>query len=451
MTQSLADCRVLLVNASHYRPKRIYSEYPLGLGYVGTVLLNAGAQVKVLDLALDATPMREAISTFKPTVIGFSFLSTSWPSARQEVKNIRDFYDGSIMAGGIHASLFPEEVLRAGFDVVMCGEGENTVVDLVRCLQAGAKNLEAIPGIAFLRDGILHRNPEARPVTDLDSLPLINRDIYNLSLYHHHSIMTSRGCPYACKFCCNWGAGTHQCRSRSVANVLDEIKQLVTQYRARLIYFADDLFFFSAFQRKAFCEAVYESKLDIEWVVQLRVDSVDRELLAAMKKAGCVKVCFGVEAGDQAILDSIGKRVTVGQIRSAITEAHRAGLKTKTWWILGLPGTFNQQMASLDLMLELMPNEISIHSLVPLPGSEYWLHPEEYGIHILDRGDYGNLYYHSLPTHLLLDYLSSDDLQRLFTLFIEKLKQAGYRTTDEATADDAYLLSTPFEESGFQI
>jgi anaerobic magnesium-protoporphyrin IX monomethyl ester cyclase len=444
------------VNASHYRPKRIYSEYPLGLGYVGTALLNAGAQVRVLDLALDATPLSEAISTFKPTTIGFSFLSTSWPSARQEVEKIRDSYDGYIIAGGIHATLFPDQVLQAGFDVVVCGESESTVVDLVKRLGAapyskdGAGNLD-VPGVAFLHSGILRRNPDARPVTDLDSLPFIDRDIYNLSLYSHHSIMTSRGCPYACKFCCNWGAGPAKCRSRSPANVLGEIRYLVTKYKAHLIYFADDLFFFSAAQRLAFCQTVCESNLDIEWVTQLRVDSVDRELLSAMKSAGCIKVCFGVEAGDQTILDAIGKRVAVEQIRSAITGAHRAGLKTKTWWILGLPGSLSQQMASLDLMLELMPNEISIHSLAPLPGSEYWLHPDKYGIHILDREDYGSLYYHSLPTNLRLDYLSPDDLRRLFDLFIQKLKQAGYRTTDEAPADYEYLLSTPFEEHGFQI
>jgi radical SAM superfamily enzyme YgiQ (UPF0313 family) len=417
------------------------------------MLAQAGAEVKIADLALDNTPITSIVQDFEPTMIGFSFLSTSWPTVAQHVTDIRAVFDGYLIAGGIHATLFPQQVLDSGFDVVVCGEGEQVVANVMSILWKRGKSTElaALPGVALLQEDTFICNPNTTSVMCLDTLPFINRELYDLSLYHHHSIMTSRGCPYSCKFCCNWGVGVRKCRSRSPANVVQEVKHLVDQYGADLIYFADDLFFFSDKKRSEFCELLLESRIEVDWVVQLRADSVNQDMLNQMKRAGCVKVCYGIESGDQAVLDAVGKRITVEQIRHAINESHKSGLHTKTWWVLGLPGSFEQQLASLDLMLELMPNEISIHSLVPLPGSEYWQHAERYGLHILDRDAFGDLYYHSIPDNIRMEYLTHDELRYLFEYFIQQLKQAGYRTTDEAGECDKLLLSTPYESQGFSV
>jgi len=110
-----------------------------------------------------------------------------------------------------------------------------------------------------------------------------------------------------------------------------------------------------------------------------------------------------------------------------------------------------QQRSSLQLMLELMPYEISIHPLVPLPGSEYWQHPQKCGIRITDPADWAGLYYHSIPNSLRMDYLPRKDLAFLFHTCVERLGRAGYRSTDEAEPETEHILSTPFQEQGFRV
>lgn len=451
MNLSLPDCRILLINVSEPRGERVYREYPLGLGFIGTVLHEAAASVEILDLALDPRSLATVLATFRPTMVGCSFLSTSWPLAQRVLTELHTLFAGPIIAGGIHTTLFPEEVLRAGFTAVICGEGDRTIVALAQALHTGIPTLNRIPGVAFLDAGQLAYGPPATPVLDLDALPWVNRDLYALSHYHHHSVMTSRGCPYHCKFCCNWGVGVKQCRSRSPANVVAELGMLVQRYQARVIYFADDLLFFTKQRRLEFCHLLEAAQLDIEWVAQLRVDSVDRTLLAAMRRAGCTKICFGVEAGSQAILARSGKHTTVAQIRHAIQSAHAVGMRTKTWWILGLPGTYAEQMESLTLLTDLMPNEVSLHALIPLPGSTYWNQSASHGLHILDRNDFASLAYHAVPLNVQMDYLSREELLDLFSHFRTVLRGIGYQTTDEATEQSRLVLATPFEQRGFRI
>jgi radical SAM superfamily enzyme YgiQ (UPF0313 family) len=447
----LDDVRFLFVNCARYSPERVYREYPLGIGYLSSILAQNGIDVRILDLALQTDQLRQEILSFQPTIIGFSFLSPSWPFAKQCLSEIHEVFDGMLLAGGIHASLFPQETLQAGFDYVICGEAEKVILPLVVSIVNDEKGIEDVPNLAFMRHGKLVQTAPTSPVYDLDVLPMIDRSLFDLSLYNHHSLMTSRGCPYSCKFCCNWGGGVSKCRSRSPQNVVNEISYLVRTFDARLLYFADDLFFFNNSQRREFCRQILEARLDIEWVTQLRVDSADVETLRMMKLAGCKKVCFGIESGDQRTLDLIGKHASIERVRTVLREAHSLGLETKTWWILGLPGNRNQQLASLDLMLELMPNEISIHPLIPLPGSEFWTNSEIYGIQVQDRNNYDDLSYHTMPKNVTFSYIDRDGLAALFEHFTSRLRAAGYATTDEADHQSRYLLSTPFQAKGFSI
>lgn len=453
MNNNLSKSRVLLINVGDPRPQRIYREYPLGLGYIGTILSSHSASVVIYDLCLEKLSLQEIIKDFQPTIIGLSFLSTSWPFTKGFVMKLRKQFNGWIITGGIHSSLFPHEVLQSGVDVVLIGEGETNVVNLVECLQDDKlESLASVPDVAYMQDNKMIINKNNTAVFDLNTVPFINRDLYHdLNLYSHHSILTSRGCPYSCKFCCNWGVGVKKCRSRSPINVVEELKYLKEKYGANTVYFADDLFFFNESQRIEFCDLVLANGLDIEWVAQLRADNLSEKLLRVMKKSGCVKLCFGIESGSQEILNSIGKRIKLEQIRNTFKLLNDIGIKSKTWWILGLPGNYEQQLESLKLMKELKPNEISIHTLIPLPGSEYWDRSDKYGIHIQDRKDLSSLYYHSLPTNISFSYLTAHDIRKLFIQFITELKDTGYKTTDECTETDDYILSTPFEEKGFKI
>jgi len=350
MINDLSKSRILLVNVGDIRSKRIYREYPLGLGYIGTILSNHSASVVIYDFSLEKVSIEEILHNFQPSIIGLSFLSTSWPIARDLIGKLRSQFNGWIIAGGIHSTLFPEEVLNTGVDVVLLGEGETSIVKLVKTLQNGLKEkLAAVPGMAFLHNKevvITENNP---PIMNLDIIPFIDRDLFHdLTLYSHHSMIISRGCPYSCKFCCNWGVGVKKCRSRSPKNVVEEITYLIERYQAKTIYFADDLFFFNNSQRMEFCDLILSNEIKFKWVVQLRADSVSEQLLRLMKKAGCIKLCFGIESGCQEILDNIGKHISIEQIRQTFNLIKNVGIKTKTWWILGLPGNYEQQLESFN-------------------------------------------------------------------------------------------------------
>ncbi|HLH54146.1 MAG TPA: radical SAM protein [Verrucomicrobiae bacterium] len=440
-----------------YNPKQMYREYPLGVGYLGTVLKGRGHDVRIFDQNAEAAPdaaLTSLVDEFRPDVVGFSVITPNYPVARRQMRGLRESRPGlKIIAGGIHASMFPEDLIADGADAVVLGEGESVISELLNCLAEGREPAHI--------NGLVYRNAAAQIVktqgwsqnSALDELPFVDRSLYNLPRYTHHSMLASRGCPHHCAFCCNY---TGTIRNDGVAirfheRVIDEMQHLRDCYGAREIFFADDIFLLRKHDIHQFCRSCAARSLGISWIGQMRADRVDRAIAEAMRAAGCQRIYFGVESGSDAILQRARKGMTKDQIRRGVRAAMDAGLRAKTGWIYGLPGSLEQQYESIDFMLELRPHEISIHQLIPFPGTVYYQHPEQFGIRIANPKAFESFCYGGLEGDIHFEYLSHQQLVRLLEDTAAALEAAGYVNSDRATARSEFIYTTPLSRNSMNV
>jgi radical SAM superfamily enzyme YgiQ (UPF0313 family) len=448
--------RVLFAVPRSHNPKQTYREYPLGVGYLATILEQQGHEVRIFDQNVEGPEdalLFGVIAQFQPGIVGFSVITPNYPVARSQIRRLKQEHPGiHIIAGGIHANLFPEDLVADGADAVALGEAEPLIGDLVCSLEEG-RGLGGLPGLVF-RDpaGLLVRTSGPR-VAHLDQIPVINRSLYNLPRYSHHSMMASRGCPHHCAFCCNYsGSVRHNgVGVRGPEPVLAEMLHLRDEYRARQIFFADDLFLLRKKDILRFCGACADCRPGVEWIGQMRANQVDDRVGAAMAQAGCRRVCFGVESGSDRILSDARKGMTRAQIRLGVGAARNAGLHVKTGWIYGLPGSLEEQYASIPFMLELHPHEISIHQLIPFPGTVYYQAPARFGIRIANPRAFESFCYGGLDGNIRFDYLSHSQLVRLLEDTAKALEGAGYVSSDQARPDSEFVYTTPLNQHSMNV
>jgi hypothetical protein len=183
----------------------------------------------------------------------------------------------------------------------------------------------------------------------------------------------------------------------------------------------------------------------------MRADRVDSTVAEAMRAAECQRVYFGVESGSYRILREAKKGMTTAQIRRGIRAALDAGLRVKTGWIYGLPGSLEEQYESIPFMLDLRPHEISIHQLIPFPGTIYYTDPSRFGIRIADPKAFESFCYGGLDGGIRFDYLSHDQLRQLFEDTAAALEAAGYVSSDEAGPGADYIYTTPLSRNSMNV
>jgi anaerobic magnesium-protoporphyrin IX monomethyl ester cyclase len=450
--------RVLFAVPRSYNPKQMYREYPLGVGFLGTLLKQGvGHEISIFDQnaeAVDDQAFLQRVAEFQPDVVGFSVITPNYPVARKQIRALKQQYpDLRIVAGGIHATLFPEDLVADGADVVVRGEGEATITELVARLGRGAE-LSDLPGLVYRRaSGEVAQTSGLAPNAALERLPFVDRSLYNLPRYAHHSMLASRGCPHHCAFCCNY---TGTVRNDSVAvrwheDVLNEMELLRDKFGAKEIFFADDLFLLRKQDILAFCRAASARRLGVGWIGQMRADHVDLRVATEMRGAACQRIYFGVESGSDTILRRAKKGMTTVQIARGIRAAKEAGLRVKTGWIYGLPGSLEEQYASIPFMLQLRPHEISIHQLIPFPGTEYYRKSEQFGIHIADPKSFESFCYGGLDDNIRFDYLSQSQFVKLLEDTVDALEAAGYVGSDVAQPGAEYIYSTPLNKTSMTV
>jgi anaerobic magnesium-protoporphyrin IX monomethyl ester cyclase len=449
--------RILLVAPRSYNPKQMYREYPLGIGFLGTLLKQDGHEVRIWDQnveGLEDDGLWQLVAEFQPQIAGFSVITPNYPVARQQIRKLKQLQpDVWILAGGIHATLFPDDLIADGADVVVLGEGEPVILQLVAGLAEGL-DLGSLPGLLFrARTGEVIRTPGHSQTSSLDDLPFVDRSLYNLPQYTHHSMLASRGCPHHCAFCCNY---TGTVRNDGVAirqhlRVIAEMEHLRDTYGAREIFFADDIFLLRKHDILEFCKANAARRVGVKWIGQMRADRVDTAVAEAMRAAECQRIYFGVESGSDRILRDAKKGMTTAQIRRGIRAAADAGLRVKTGWIYGLPGTLEEQYESIPFMLDMRPHEISIHQLIPFPGTIYYNDPSRFGIRIADPKGFESFCYGGLDGDIQFDYLSHGQLLQLLEDTASALEAAGYVSSDKAGPGAEYIYTTPLSRSSMNV
>jgi len=384
--------RILLLNPS-VRPEQfgrfsgLLEAMPCGgLAYVATFLSKAGHEVRVFDdfaIRRGEAAFEEEVRQFAPDVVGVSVLTPVATHVTALVKRLREAHPGlRFLFGNIHADLFPEEFLGDG-DAAVHREGEHTAVEIVAAWAAG-RSAAGIAGTTVRVGDDLVRGPVRELRNDLDDWPFPD---WNLLPYHQYSLLplgtiarpivsviAGRGCPFKCSYCALENQGKTY-RRRSAANVVDEIQRNVEVYGVRQVGFMDPIFPLGDRHAIDFSREMVRRGLhdQVIWLSELRTDLLSREALAWMKKAGCRRLVFGIESGDDELLRSVNKNNSASRSRQTVQWCRELGITTVGLFMIGLPGeTPAQTRATIDYACSLELDFAKFAITVPFPGSELY-------------------------------------------------------------------------------
>lgn len=335
-------------------PKDIAENYfakrpVMGIAYVGTMLQNAGHNVMLVDMRLkgyNLKKFKELLIEFKPDIVGFSLVALSLDQGYELMKIVKQKTPALVVVGGPEVTLLPTKFLEMSFiDYAFMGEGEYSFLEFVNNY-AAKKDIYDIPGFCYRNEDNSFKINTPRPIENLDALPFPNWDLFPLKKYKwiisgiKFPIMSSRGCPYTCKFCDSVKVNASY-RVRSPKNVVDELEKVHNKYGNKNFQFLDDNIAIYKNRVIDMCNEIVRRGLSkkIKWVVGqgFSPSKGSYELFKAMKDAGCIVVYFGIESADDDVLRAIRKPHTVAQVRNAVRDAKKAGLIVKSPFISGLP------------------------------------------------------------------------------------------------------------------
>jgi anaerobic magnesium-protoporphyrin IX monomethyl ester cyclase len=385
--------RILLVNPKSKLPIDTRTSPSLGLAYLAAVSEAEGHPVCIHDGDVEETPLESILREFEPDLVGITANTTQITAAWRDAELVKSVSDALVVLGGPHPTTLPEEsAAKPGIDLVVRSEGETTWLDLISTREStgSLSTLDEIAGITYRRpDGTLGSTPERRPIAveDLDTMPYPAWHLFKLERYTNLQpaidqvkglslpILTSRGCPYRCSYCSQ--IGPRRWRARSVDSVVAEWRWLVQEQGAAEIGVLDDSFNIDRQRVLDICQRLVEEGLNrVPWIMinGIRANLADEQVLGAMKQAGCIRAAFGVESGNQRILDSVvDKHLTLDQVRSAFRAARTVGMETIGFFIVGLPGETEQTMEdTIRFACELDPVVANFSIATPFPGTQMY-------------------------------------------------------------------------------
>lgn len=363
---------------------------PLGILYIAAVLKKNGHEVQVLDGSIkDISYIKKELTRFQPEIIGLNVMTFLYDKVKKWIPEIKEeFPNCFILIGGPHSSVYQERCLEEIplLDAVILGEGEIVMNEVANILKE-KKPLDNIDGLIFRKGSKIQKNNPNKRIENLDELPFPARELIDIYEYipaiHQYkewpvgNIITSRGCPYKCIFC---GSGNTTAKFRSPENVIEEIKLLVDKYKIKELAIWDDTFTLNKQRVIDICNLLIKEKINIRWSAHSRVNTIDRELLEIMSKAGCWKIFYGAETLVQKNLNTLKKSATVEQIFNAVKWTKEFGIEVETSFVFGIPDqTYQEALETIELIKELDPDYIKCFPLTPLPGTELDDKKEEYG------------------------------------------------------------------------
>ena len=388
--------RVLLINPSY--PFEEFPRLLVTLPYLASALRSEGHEVEILDLLLARTTpdkIERRMERFRPQAVGITSVTLNHHIAESIAEVVRKCDEQvPIVMGGPHVSFEIEGSFQRlpALDYIAIGEGEHTLRELVRSLE-GRMDVRDVRGLAGIdrSTGRAWKNAPRPLEDDLDTLPNPARDLVPLARYlafdSHASVVTSRGCPYECIFCSAPAWTGRKVRYRDPVKCVDEIEDL-----ARLgfteITIEDDLFTLYRKHFLAVCGEMIDRNTGIRWNAFSRVDTITPEIVGTMAKAGCQAICFGVESGDQEVLDLIKKNSSLAKVKEAMRMTKDVGICALASFIVGLPGETEETLRKTVEFAEELKNEFGslygFHILSPFPGTEVREKAAEYGLEILN-------------------------------------------------------------------
>lgn len=386
---------------------------PLGLAYLGAALEREGHQARIIDVDADRVSESDFIKLLKGGDYGLVGITTTTPTFNNAIyltNLVKKYSRVKTVLGGIHVSNMPDESISIdSVDFVAKGEGEITIVELAKVLEEG-RGPGKIDGLFYKQDGGIIKNRERQLIEDLDSLSFPARHLFRHQNYNYPDalvkpvvpIITSRGCPANCSFCCSRSLFSRRFRVRSPKNAIDEIECLIKEFGAKEIHIWDDNFVTQKNRVFEFRDEIKRRNIRIKFAFPngIRCDYVDLELLKALKDMGTYSVAYGVESGNQRILDRVNKNLRLAQIEESFRLAKKVGLETWAFFMIGLPEETAQTIKdTIDFAIKLNPDVAKFHIVKPFPGSEIYREFIKQGL-LLDN-NFDHFGVHTAPVHRL--------------------------------------------------
>lgn len=374
---------------------------PLGIAILAAELEQKGYEVRLHDDSIDELSEIRASMEWSD-VVGISSLTPNARRGRELGKIAKEEVGKLVIMGGPHPTTNPEYFLEVGAaDVCVQGEGDETLPELLECIHEPERWSE-VEGITFMKDGEQVATPRRALVRQVDDLPFPAYHLYDIPKYMQLMVnpgvtaITSRGCPYACTFC-DAEMTPRQYRAMSPERTVDLLEQIIATYNPPQIVLFDDLF---TIQRKrviAVCKEIVKRGLYFEWICESRLDTMDFEMLRWMRKAGCVKIYYGLESGSPDVLVTMKKGLTPEKILAGAKLNREVGMYFKYFILYGFPNEKkNDHKLTEDIVRLSRPDAVCVSVLQPIPGTA--VYEELKPMLLKDVADIEFHYWHSTET-----------------------------------------------------
>ena len=382
--------KLFLINPNYM----LYGDPPLGLICLASYLREKCKFLKIR--ILDQIPLKKIIKIIKkekPEIIGLTSVSLDYYIVKKLARQIKKISPDSILIlGGVHITTAPECFEDSPFDIAVRGEGELPTHHLINSLQSenkiNSEKLVKIPGLLFRDNGKIINTGLGRQIKNLDDLPLPARNLLNMKYYSLPrfstetdispigSILTSRGCPYSCKFCSSSCFWERKVRFFSAKRVTDEIELLYKKYHYEHIYIYDDLFSINKKRLKEIIERLHKKNIlgKVKFSVYGRANCFDEETARLFKKMNIHAITFGFETGSQRLLTFLkGEGITIEDNINAIKLSKKYGLNPKGFFMLGSPTeTAEDMQKTYEFIKKYCRDNFIIYQTLAFPGTDFW-------------------------------------------------------------------------------
>ena len=360
-----------------------FLQYPIFLAYSAAQLKAAGHSVSYIDSVIQDFDMKQTLAEARKEKPDTIFMETTTPSIEADyvaLTALKDATGAKIMVGGPHATYFHNKVLKdcPAIDMVIRHEFDTKIAGVVSNLD----KLQKVNGITFRIGDEIIDNGDGELCEDLNAVPFPDRDTipwqwYLEAWYSRRpfmNMMTSRGCPYHCSFCL-WPQIMygHKQRFRSLDNVFEEITGLIRRYGLKEINIDDGTFTTNKRRVIEFCRRLREEKIKLIWTCNGRVDTLDDEMLAEMKKSGCKMIRIGVESGSQEVLNRIRKGLTLAQIEEGVRRVKKSGIQALGGFMFGFPYDSRKSVEqTIAFAKKLSPDQVQFSINMCYPGTSLY-------------------------------------------------------------------------------
>lgn len=450
--------KILLINPPFQRLKKIKKIFfPLGLGYLAASLDKNGFICRIYNAEVPQEKLRESIDNklllthhydyigalrdnqhivwkeimqtlrnFNPDIVGISVMTPNYGSALKISQIIKEYNkDCKVIWGGPHPTIEAERaLLEKTVDLVIRGEGENTIVELCKIIESKShkKDFSNIKGLSYKENGDIFHNQPRELSRDLDGFPfpardlLLYKNLYPSSTFGN--LIISRGCPFECSYCGVHHIWGKDVKFRSIESVILEIYTTARNYGTREFYFLDDNFTVNRKYTFDLCTNIINKRLDISWNCITRVDLIDNDLIRILKKAGCCHIDIGIESGSPKILNLINKGITLEQIREASKLLKKNHMNWGAFFVIGFPQeTENDIEETIQFMKELSPISVEFSIFTPYPGTKLYELSNKLGL--IPKDVDWNRFSHQSPEN----YFIKDVSREKFDCYVKRFSE----------------------------